>query len=102
MKEFPQVDGKLFEPKATVWILRPSYAGPNADYWQRVQSKCKPLSIEKVLSNEQIQVALADMERMNSENAQPKRLPNRPRKSPATEETKTSEKLEVTPVSIFF
>ena len=69
MKEFPQVDGKLFEPEGTACILRPSYADPNADYWQRVHGKCKPLSIEKALSNEQIQVALAEAARMKSENA---------------------------------
>ena len=49
IKEFAQVNGKFFEPEGTALILRPSYADFNVDYWQLVHSKCKPLSIDKLL-----------------------------------------------------
>ena len=54
IKEFPQVDGKFFEPEGTAWILRPSYVDFNVDYLQLVHSKFKSLSNDKILSNEQI------------------------------------------------
>ena len=51
-KEFPKVNGKLYEPEGIAWIVKPAYANPESDYWKRVHSKCKLLSVDSSLSND--------------------------------------------------
>ena len=68
-----------------------AYAQESSEYWNLVNSKFQPLSFAKHLSQELIQLPIAEVEKLREKNALPARPPGRPRKHPAKDPTKVGE-----------